>query len=81
MVSEARFELAAFGSGGRYSPNELPAYVVFIDLNASISSDRHLTVAYKNKKGTQPNRLNPFLLVVPGTRIELVQSQGPRDFK
>ena len=24
---------------------------------------------------------NPFILLVPGTRIELVQSQGPRDFK
>ena len=24
---------------------------------------------------------NPFNLLVPGTRIELVQSQGPRDFK
>ena len=32
----------------------------FIDLNAPISSDRHLTVACKSKKGIQPNRLNPF---------------------
>jgi hypothetical protein len=37
----------------------------------------HLTI----RKGIQPNRLNPFLLLVPGTRIELVQAQGPRDFK
>ncbi len=36
----------------------------------------HLT-----QKGIQPIRLNPSLLLVPGTRIELVQAQGPRDFK
>ncbi len=34
--------------------------VLGIDLNASISSDRHLTAVACKQKRTQPNRLNPF---------------------
>ena len=35
----------------------------------------------EQKKGTQPIQPNPFLLLVPGARIELAQRQAPRDFK
>ena len=33
------------------------------------------------KKGVRLCSLTPLFLVVPRTRIELVQPQGPRDFK
>ena len=33
------------------------------------------------KKGLRSKPLNPLMNLVPGTRIELVQSLGPRDFK
>jgi hypothetical protein len=39
-------------------------------------------IAAKNRKGLTTLKIaKPFILLVPGTRIELVQRFTPRDFK